>query len=118
MEIESSGKQIQPSTLENIDVGFYEYIDEALNLHVTSNGGFKKVPVVWMSAERSFQIKNDVSLRDSSGKLKLPIITVNRMSVTKDPSFKGSYQAHHVVPLSGSRGYKNHPAIKLSLIHI
>ena len=112
MEIESSGKQIQPSTLENIDVGFYEYIDEALNLHVTSNGGFKKVPVVWMSAERSFQIKNDVSLRDSSGKLKLPIITVNRMSVTKDPSFKGSYQAHHVVPLSGSRGYKNHPAIE------
>ena len=48
MEIESSGKQIQPSTLETIDVGFYEYIDDVLNLHVTSNDGFKKVPVVKM----------------------------------------------------------------------
>ena len=109
MAVETDGYTIEPSTLENIDVGFYEFIDEQLNLHVTSNGGFKKVPVIWSAAERSFQIKNDVTLRDSSGKLRLPAISVNRTSVTKDPSFKGSYQAHNALPSSGPRGYKNRP---------
>lgn len=109
MAVETDGYAVQGSSLENIDVGMFEYIDEALNLHVTSNGGFKKVPVLWMAAERAFQIKNDVTLRDSSGKLRLPIITVNRTSVTKDPSFKGSYQAHNALPSSGPRGYKNRP---------
>lgn len=109
MAVETDGYAVQGSSLENIDVGMFEYIDEVLNLHVTSNGGFKKVPVLWMAAERAFQIKNDVTLRDSSGKLRLPIITVNRTSVTKDPSFKGSYQAHNALPSSGPRGYKNRP---------
>lgn len=111
MAIETDGYTIEPSTLENIDVGFYEYIDEQLNLHVTSNGGFKKVPVVWTAAERAFQVKNDATLRDSSGKLRLPTINIERTSVTKDPSFKGSYQAHNALPSSGPRGYKNNPAI-------
>ena len=109
MAVETDGYAVQGSSLENIDVGMFEYIDEALNLHVTSNGGFKKVPVLWMAAERAFQIKNDVTLRDSSGKLRLPIITINRTSVTKDPTFKGSYQAHNALPSSGPRGYKNRP---------
>jgi len=107
MAIETDGYPIQGSTLENIDVGFYEFIDDVLNLHVTSNGGFKKVPVVWLSSERAFQIKNDVTLRDSSGRLKLPLITVDRGAIAKDPSFKGSYQANYQLPLSGARGYKN-----------
>jgi len=109
MAVETDGYAVQGSSLENIDVGMFEYIDDALNLHVTSNGGFKKVPVLWMAAERAFQIKNDVTLRDSSGKLRLPIITINRTSVTKDPTFKGSYQAHNALPSSGPRGYKNRP---------
>lgn len=110
MAVETDGETIQASTLENIDVGIYEFIDEQFNLHVTSNGGFEKVPVLWMAAERSFQIKNDVTIRDSTGKLRLPIITINRTSVAKDPSFKGSYQANHIIPSTGPRGYKNNPS--------
>tara|TARA_R110002020_G_scaffold438794_1_gene649261 strand:+ start:372 stop:1205 length:834 start_codon:yes stop_codon:yes gene_type:complete len=107
MAVETDGTAIQGSSLENIDVGFYEYVDEVLNLHVSSNGGFKKVPVTWLSSERAFQIKNDVTLRDASGHLKLPLITVNRESITKDPSFKGSYQANTQLSSTGPRGYKN-----------
>jgi hypothetical protein len=109
MPVETDGYAIQGSSIENIDVGFYEYVDEALNLHVTSNGGFKKVPVTWLASERAFQIKNNVALRDASGHLKLPLITVNRTSIIKDPSFKGAYQAHNQLPSSGPRGYKNNP---------
>ena len=110
MAVETDGYSIEPSTLENIDVGLYEYIDEQLNLHITSNGGFKKVPVIWSAAERAFQIKNDVTIRDSSGKLRLPAINIKRTSVVKDPTFKGSYQAHNALPSAGPRGYKNNPA--------
>jgi hypothetical protein len=107
MAVETDGYPIAGSSLENIDVGFYEYINEVLNLHVTTNKGFEKVPILWNAAERAFQIKNNVTLRDSSGKLRLPIMGIERSSVTKDPSFKGSYQANNLLPSTGPRGYKN-----------
>jgi len=83
-----------PSTIETIDVGFYNWVNESLDLHTNTNSGWKKVPCLWLSAERVFQIKNDKDLRDSSGKLKLPLITVTRESMTKDPSFRGTHYAH------------------------
>tara|TARA_R100001594_G_scaffold42715_1_gene74882 strand:+ start:114 stop:953 length:840 start_codon:yes stop_codon:yes gene_type:complete len=83
-----------PSTIETIDTGIYEWLDEVLSLHTTTNDGFKKVPVLWLGTERAFQIKNDSRIRDKVGKLKLPLITLNRESLAKDPNFKGSFQAH------------------------
>ena len=83
-----------PSTIETIDVGFFNWVDKELDLYATTNGGWKKTPVVWLSAERAFQIKNNKDLRESSGHLKLPIMTVARTSMTKDPTFRGSHYAH------------------------
>jgi hypothetical protein len=91
--------QFMPSTLETIDKALFSFANEELNIHVNSNKGWKKVPIIWVSAERAFQIKNDKDLRDSRGVLKLPLITIERTSVEKDPTFKGSFQAH--VPDSG-----------------
>ena len=95
-----------PSTIETVDSGFYEYIDEKVNVHVTTNNGSKKVPVLWMSTERAFQIKSDKSIRDSVGRLKLPLVTIERTSITKDPSFKGSFQANLLPFVDGPRGYR------------
>ena len=81
-----------PSTLENIDTAVYKWAN-SLQLATTTNDGLKDAPVVWLGTERAFQIKNNKELRDSVGKLKLPIVTVNRDSVTKDPAFKGAFQA-------------------------
>ena len=75
-----------PSTLETVDRAIFEFIDESLKIHTTTDGGAKKVPVIWNSAERAFQIKNDKDLRDSEGRIKMPIITVEKVSVNKDPS--------------------------------
>ena len=85
----------EPSTIETIDTGLYNWVNTALGLHTTTNEGWKKVPVIWLGAERSFQVKNDQLLRDGDDRLKLPIIAVNRESIAKDPSFKGSFQAHY-----------------------
>jgi|TARA_R110002167_G_scaffold248158_1_gene454162 hypothetical protein len=86
--------EFMPSTLEVIDRALYKFAEEDLNIHVNSNKGWKKVPIIWVSAERAYQIKNDQNLRDSQGALKLPLITIERTSVEKDPSFKGGFQAH------------------------
>lgn len=88
-----SVETFEPSSLETIDTAIYLYIDETLNLSCTTNDGFKKVPVVWHGSERPFQIKNNKELRDSVGKLKLPIISVHRSSVSRDDNFKGGFQA-------------------------
>jgi hypothetical protein len=86
--------ELQPSTIETIDMGIYKYVDEELSLHTNTNEGFKKVPVLWLGSERAHQIKNNKEIRDGVGRLKLPLISVNRESITKDPGFKGSFQAH------------------------
>jgi len=83
-----------PSTLETIDTAFYEYINDGLDIHTKTNKGWKKAPVIWVSSERAFQIKNNKDLRDSNGNLVLPIITIERTSIVKDPNFKGAFQAH------------------------
>ena len=97
----------EPSTIENIDAGVLEYVDEIFNIHTQTNSGVIKVPVVWLSAERAFQAKNDRGIRDSIGKLKLPIISIERTSIEKDKAFKGAVQAHIGVNSKGLESYKS-----------
>jgi hypothetical protein len=80
-----------PSTLETIDYAIYDYIDGDLSLKTLTNKGRIKVPVVWASAERSFQIKSDQNYRDKEGQIILPVITIERISVIKDLNTRGAY---------------------------
>jgi len=80
-----------PSTLETVDYALYDYINDTLGLSTITNEGRKKVPVIWTSAERSFQIKNDKEYRDSEGLIVLPAITIERVSTEKNLSRKGPY---------------------------
>ena len=102
-------EKIELSTLETIDLGFYDFIDNNFDLHTTTNKGLIKVPVLWLSAERTFQIKNDRSFRDSVGKLKLPLISIERTEITKDKSFKGSVQADIPIVKNQFDSYKQRP---------
>jgi len=86
---------IIPSTLETIDMAVFKFVDETLNPHTHTNGGKKKVPVLWLGTERPYQIKNDKELRDKVGKLKLPLITVSRTGVSREDTFKGAYQSYY-----------------------
>lgn len=86
--------KFEASTIETIDTSIYEWLDNSLDLHTTTNKGLFKVPVLWLGSERVWQIKSDRRIRDKVGKLILPLVTINRDSITKDPSFKGSFQAH------------------------
>ncbi len=81
------------SNIETIDAALYDYL-ENLNIFCNTNKGWDKVPIIWSSAERAFQIKNNKELRDKNGSLIAPIISIERDKVTKDPNKKGNYQAN------------------------
>jgi hypothetical protein len=83
-----------PSTLETVDFAIYHWLRDQLDLHTTTQAGFEKVPVIWASAERAFQVKRDQEARDLDGTLILPLITIERTSVAKDPTRKGTAWAN------------------------
>tara|TARA_Y100001963_G_scaffold159469_1_gene263287 strand:+ start:263 stop:1207 length:945 start_codon:yes stop_codon:yes gene_type:complete len=95
--------EFQASTLETIDGAMMKFIDEELNLSVSTNDGFKKVPVLWVTAERAYQLKHNKDLRDKEQTLVLPLITVSRMSVTKEPDYRGTVYAN-LYPVDDARG--------------
>ena len=84
----------QPSTIETIDFAIYEYLNDSLDLYAETNKGWDKIPIIWTSTERVFQIKHDKGLRDNEGALILPIITIERSAFVKDLNRKGSFQAN------------------------
>jgi len=81
------------STIENIDQSLMNFINEDLDLGTITNEGFRKAAVLWQTPERAYQIKNHKELRDDGGALKLPLISVERTAIVKDPTRKGAYQA-------------------------
>ena len=83
------------STIEDIDASILDWLKEDLELSATTNEGWKAVPIFWQTPERAFQIKSEKSLRDSSGALVLPVVSVERTGITKDPTRKGGFQAHY-----------------------
>jgi hypothetical protein len=88
---EYSDLELKPSTLENIDTALYRFLDEVLNLHSETTDGVIKVPVVFASAERAFLSKNSAEGRDDDGTMNLPMISVERTTVSKDLNKTTSY---------------------------
>lgn len=85
------------SRIEDIDYAITSWLKEDLDLFATTNEGYKRVPVLWQTPERAFQIKNNHDLRhpvdDGGGVITLPVITIERTGITKDPTRKGGFQA-------------------------
>jgi hypothetical protein len=86
------------SRIEDIDYAIFSWLKEDLNLSTLTNEGYKETPILWQTPERAFQIKNNKDLRvpddHSSGAITLPVVTIERTGITKDPGNKGSFQAH------------------------
>jgi len=95
--------EFMPSTLETIDFSLYDYVHGDMGLFTNTNEGSKKVPIIWASTERAFQIKVNKDLRDPEESLVLPLITIERKSVIKDPT-KRAIPYANVVPINDPRG--------------
>tara|TARA_R110002020_G_scaffold354169_2_gene566957 strand:- start:228 stop:1148 length:921 start_codon:yes stop_codon:yes gene_type:complete len=96
--------EFAPASLETIDQALLRYIDDTLNLSVTTNEGFKKVPVLWVTAERAYQLKHNKELRDAEDTLILPLITVNRASIEKNPASEYAVPAANIPEVRDALG--------------
>lgn len=83
MSQETKDLLFEPSTIETIDTAVYNWINEYYDVYTTNSDGWKKVPVIWLSTERAYQLKSDKDLRDSSGMIKLPLMTIDRTDIKK-----------------------------------
>jgi len=81
------------SNIETIDTAMVEWVTEDLRLSAFTNEGRLRVPVLWQAPERAYQVKHNKALRDDNGALKLPLISIARTNITKDPTRKGAFQA-------------------------
>ena len=100
---EKSDLVYEPSTIENVDMAIYNWLNEKLDLHSNTNQGWKKTPIIWVTGERSWQIKNNRDLRDGNNLFVLPVITVERTNITKDVNKKGKYWGN-VFPIDETKG--------------
>ena len=82
--------EIGESSIEDFDYAVFNWLNETLDIHVNTNRGWRKVPVIWVAGEKVHQSKKDQRLRDSSGALILPLITVERTGYAKDKTRKGT----------------------------
>lgn len=91
---EKSELSYEPSTIENVDMAIYNWLNEKMDLFAQTNKGWNKVPVIWVSGERSWQVKNKLELRDKSNNFIFPVITLERTEIVKDSTKKGKYWGH------------------------
>jgi hypothetical protein len=94
--------EVSPSTIEDIDFALRNWVDEQ-ELFCTTNKGSRKAPVKWVIGERAFQTKEDSQMRDSSGALILPMITVERTGIVKDLAKKGTVYGNVPPALASSK---------------
>ena len=77
-------KTLSPSTLETVDFALYNWLNEKLDIYTDSNEGRRKVPIIWITAERAFQVKDNKELREiDSQAIIYPAMVVERTSVSK-----------------------------------
>ncbi len=89
------------STIETIDQSVLNFV-KGLSLSTVTNKGFKPVPIIWGTAERSYQVKKNKEIRDGQGLLVLPIISIKRTGFTKSSNSPGVFQGN--VPEDGASG--------------
>lgn len=70
-------------TLYTIDNAILKYMSERIKPIVTQNGSQVKVPVIYGDPERWKSAQRDGILRDSIGKIQLPMIMIRRNSMKK-----------------------------------
>lgn len=91
------GDTVKPFSLglkENDEALFY-YLENVIKPTVIQNGVVQKVPVYYGSPERWAQVQKSGFLRDSKGKIMLPVITFKRNSVEKVRNIANKIDANY-----------------------
>lgn len=72
--------------IDDVDRALFDFFDRDLQLMVASSktGEVKKVPIIFAAGERWAMLKRGRALRDRSGALILPLVTIYRKQIVQD----------------------------------
>jgi hypothetical protein len=82
-------KELPSCGVEDVDRSVFKLFSEILPFYFEENGKQKKYPAIFASGERAVILKNRRPLRDNSGALILPLISIMRTGLTQDPEGYG-----------------------------
>jgi len=80
-------KELPSCGIEDVDRAVFELFGEILPFYYESNGKQSKIPVVYATGERAVTLKKHHPLRDGSGALILPVISVYKSGIEQDPQW-------------------------------
>lgn len=87
----SNFENIPACRLEDIDRALFDLFNEQLPLYYTHRNKMQKIPVVFATGERFALIARKKPLRDKSGALILPVISIMRTNVQMGNELGGSF---------------------------
>lgn len=77
---------VPPVGLEDVDVALFTLFDKEIPLQVGDPDGLRDVPVVFAVGEKAAVLKKGRALRDKTGSLILPLVTINRTTIQQTAS--------------------------------
>jgi hypothetical protein len=77
--------RVPANTLYDIDKALFEFFNTSLNLQVRNQNSVKKVPVIFAGGERFALTKSDRPIRDKSGAIIVPVISIKRTTIDFKP---------------------------------
>ena len=87
---DTPGDIVVPScTIEDVDRSVFNLFDKQLPLQSkTNSAGIKRIPVIFATGERFAVLRRKQPLRDKSGALILPLISIMRKGINQEPTLK------------------------------
>jgi len=78
--------EIPPCTVEDVDRSVFNLFDKQLPFQAKTNSeGIKRIPVIFATGERFAVLRRKEPLRDKTGAIILPLISIMRSGINQDP---------------------------------
>jgi hypothetical protein len=81
--------ELPPVGIEDVDRAMFNLFNKQVPLHVTTNGKTESVPIIFASGERFATRARQNPVRDDQGQFILPLMTIERKSLSTDKMFMG-----------------------------
>ena len=78
--------EIPSCTIEDVDRALFTLFDKQLPFVYKHKEGTKKAPVIFATGERFAVLRRKEPLRDKSGAIVLPLISIMRSGITQSPT--------------------------------
>ena len=108
--------ELPPCTIEDVDRSLFNLLNEQLPFQYEHKGAQKRVPVIFATGERFAVLRRNEPLRDKSGALILPLISLMRTGINQEPS--PSVGPHHRGPVKIRRKIDKSSSIYKRLVNV